>query len=58
MNDQIRNFRDSILELINQSGLPIEVVRLVFLEVHNALNAECERIISEERKTKTEGENK
>ena len=49
MNSIIRAFRDKMVTEINNSGLPIEIVRLVLLEILNSLNAECDRIIAEEK---------
>ena len=54
MNSIIRAFRDKIIENINNSGLPIEVVRLVLVEIVNSLNVECEKIIAEEQAKKEE----
>ena len=56
MNSIIRAFRDKIVEEINKAGLPIEVVRLVLVEIVNSLNAECEKIIAEEKAKEQEGE--
>ena len=56
MNSIIRAFRDKIVEEINKAGLPIEIVRLVLVEIVNSLNAECEKIIAEEKAKEQEGE--
>lgn len=48
-NEQIRNFRDTIIETINNSQLPAEVVRLVINEVANIVSAESDRIIMQEK---------
>lgn len=48
MNAKIREFRNKIVKEINDSGLPIEVVRLSFVEIMDSLNNECELIISKE----------
>jgi hypothetical protein len=54
MDKQIRDFRDKIVKEINSSGLPLEVVRLVFLEISGSISAECDRIILEERAKESE----
>lgn len=56
MNSIIRAFRDKIVEEINKAGLPIEIVRLVLVEIVNSLNVECEKIIAEEKAKEQEGE--
>ena len=56
MNSIIRAFRDKIVEELNKAGLPIEVVRLVLVEIVNSLNVECEKIIAEEKAKEQEGE--
>lgn len=48
MNAKIREFRDNVVKTINESGLPIEVVRLSFVEIMNSLNNESELVISKE----------
>lgn len=48
-NEQIRNFRDTIIETINNSQLPAEIVRLVISEVANIVSAESDRIIMQEK---------
>ena len=50
-NTVIRSFRDKVVADINESGLPIEVVRLTLSEIMNSINAECERILKEESQT-------
>lgn len=52
MNSEIREFENKIVKEINDSGLPIEVVRLVFCEITTSLKTECDRIIIEEQKAK------
>lgn len=56
MNSIIRAFRDKIIKDINEAGLPIEIVRLVLVEIVNSLNAECEKVIAEEQAKAKEGE--
>lgn len=55
-NLDIINFKKSLAEVVNSSGLPIEVVRLCLMEVISAVNIECQRIIEEEVKEKKNGE--
>lgn len=54
MDKQIRDFRDKIVKEINSSGLPLEVIRLVFLEISGSISAECDRIILEARAKESE----
>ena len=56
MNKKIRDFRDGIVKLINDSKLPIEVVRLVFLEIANSLNNEAEIAIAKEAQAEKQKE--
>ena len=49
MNEQIRNFKESIIETINNSQLPAEVVRLVISEINAIVSAESDRIILQEK---------
>lgn len=49
INTQIRQLRDSIIAITNASPLPIEVKRLVFLEIQTQINQESDRVIIEER---------
>lgn len=49
MNEQIRNFKESIIETINNSQLPAEVVRLVISEINTIVSAESDRIILQEK---------
>lgn len=51
-NSDIRQFRDSIIAMINAAPLPIEVKRMTLSEIYNAVNAEAERVILEEKNTK------
>lgn len=45
INSEIRQFRDSIVTLINVSSLPIEIKRLVFEEIRGAVNDEAEKML-------------
>lgn len=49
MNEQIRKFKESIIETINNSQLPAEVVRLVISEINVMVSAESDRIILQEK---------
>ena len=50
MDKVIRDFRNTIVKDIQESKLPLEVVRLVFVEVMSSVNAECEKVIAEQSK--------
>lgn len=45
MNFDIRNFRDTLIALCNNSDLPIEVKRLVFSEINALLKQEADKAI-------------
>lgn len=45
MNFDIRNFRDTLIALCNNSDLPIEVKRLVFSEINALLKQEADKEI-------------
>ena len=45
MNFDIRNFRDALIALCNNSDLPIEVKRLVFSEINALLKQEADKTI-------------
>lgn len=51
-NLDIINFKQKIADTINNSGLPMEVVRMSLGEIISAVNIECQRIIEEEVKEK------
>lgn len=53
-NLDIINFKKSLAEVVNSSGLPIEVVRLCLMEVISAVNIECQRTFAEEEKENVE----
>lgn len=58
INTEIRQFRDSLVAMVNASPLPIEIKRLVFGEIQSQINAESDRIIIAERqKAQEEKEN-
>lgn len=59
MNKEIMQFEQSIVNIINQSGLAIEIKRLVIAEVLVAIETERNRIVASEMKeenTTVEGE--
>lgn len=49
MNNQIRQFRDSIIAMVNASPLPIEIKRLVFYEIQLQISTESNRVIALEK---------
>lgn len=52
VNFDIRNFRDTLIALCNNSDLPIEVKRLVFSEINSLLKAEADKEIINEHNNK------
>lgn len=59
INTEIRQLRDSIITLTNASPLPIEIKRLLFLEIQTGINNEANRVIAEEmQEAKEKKENK
>ena len=59
INTEIRQLRDSIIALTNASPLPIEIKRLLFLEIQTEINNEANRVIAEEmQEAKEKQENK
>lgn len=59
INTEIRQLRDSIITLTNASPLPIEIKRLLFLEIQTGINNEANRVIAEEmQEAKEKQENK
>lgn len=48
VNTQIRQFREDIIATTNASQLPIEVKRLVFVEVMQQINNMADKVINEE----------
>lgn len=59
INTEIRQLRDSIIALTNASPLPIEIKRLLFLEIQREINNEANRVIAEEmQEAKEKQENK
>lgn len=49
VNTEIRQLRNSIIAMANDSPLPIEIKRLVFAEIQTQINAEADRIIVKEQ---------
>ena len=49
MNNQIRQFRDSIIAMVNASPLPIEIKRLIFSEIQLQISTESNRVIALEK---------
>lgn len=45
VNEEIRQFRDSIIIMTNACPLPIEIKRLVFAEIQTQISAEAEKVI-------------
>ena len=58
MNEKIRNFRDNIISEINQSKLPVEVVRLVISEILTMVSAESDKVILQEKLNAIDNETK
>ena len=54
MDDLITKFETQIVKDINESQLPLQVIRLVLMEVQNSVVAECERI-KREKESETNG---
>ena len=50
MDKLITEFEEKIAKDINESKLPIEVIRLVLIEVQNSVVAECQRVRNEKEK--------
>lgn len=50
MNLKIRNLENTIIGLINDSELPVEVCRLVVSEVYNKLDKQASEVILQEMK--------
>ena len=50
MNQKIRNLENTIIGLINNSELPVEVCRLVVSEIYNKLDRSASEVILSEMK--------
>lgn len=54
MNLAIKQFKDKLIQLMNESQIPIEVKRLVLLELMVEVNRICEIELNNELKTESE----
>lgn len=54
MNFKIRLFEDSILNLINESDLPMEIKRLVVSDIFNLVVKQADKEVKEELSAQTE----
>ncbi len=54
VNLQIRQFRDTIVSVINTCQLPIEIKRLVFAEIQTHINQEADMTVITEIKQQKE----
>lgn len=54
MNLKIRLLEDSILNLINESNLPIEIKRLVVSDIFNLVVKQADKEVKEEYSAQTE----
>ena len=54
MNLKIRLLEDSILNLINESDLPIEIKRLVVSDIFNLVVKQADKEVKEEYSAQTE----
>ena len=56
MNTMIRNFENSIINFINDSGIPFELARVILENVLNQVKEEANKAILEEQKEQQKGE--
>ena len=56
MNTMIRNFENSIINFINDSGIPLELARVILENVLNQVKEEANKAILEEQKEQQKGE--
>ena len=54
MNFKIRLFEDSILNMINESDLPMEIKRLVMADIFNLVVKQADKEVKEELSAQTE----
>lgn len=54
MNFKIRLFEDSILNMINESDLPMEIKRLVIADIFNLVVKQADKEVKEELSAQTE----
>ena len=57
MNAKIRQFEDSILNLINESDLPMEVKRLVITDIYNLVLKQADKEVLAELNVQMEENN-
>ena len=56
MDELITKFEEQIVKDIRESQLPLQVVRLVLMEVQNSVVAECQRVKEQkEKESETNG---
>ena len=55
-NAQIRRFRNTVLQLVNEEPLPVEVKRLVLSEIMQAVSNKCDEEIQSELKEDQQNE--
>ena len=58
MDLEIREFRDALVAFINSYQIPVEVKRLVFLEVYGMLEKASEQFIIQQKVVKEQEEKK
>ena len=58
VNTEIRQFRDTIVAMLNTSPLPIEIKRLVFAEIINNIDMEANQMIEIEKQQAEKENNK
>lgn len=51
MNLKIENFRNSLIDLLNTSNLPVGIVVYIIKDVYNLLIDQYKQILEEEKKT-------
>ena len=54
MNEQIRQLEDSIIDMLNESEVPIEAKRLIIKDIYRMVEIKANQIILEERSTDAE----
>lgn len=50
MDDLVVKFEKQLVDDINKSGLPMQVIRLVLMEVQNSVIAECNKPVEKQSK--------
>lgn len=58
MNLEIHNFKETLIQLINASPLPIEVKRMALSEIVVAVNDASKKVLAEEMKAYKEEQEK